>query len=83
MGGFSRSVGPGKDDHARACFPGFGLGHAAYSLIFTPFQGGGLMVAEGYLLALEHVRGEVLVTFHQHGVVTLGDDDVVPGDFHV
>ena len=43
---------------------------------------GGLVVAEGDVLALERVLGEVVVAFHQHGVVTLGDDGVVPGGFH-
>ena len=43
---------------------------------------GGLVVAESDVLALERAFGEVVVTLHQHGVVTLGDDGVVPSGFH-
>lgn len=43
---------------------------------------GGLVIRKGHVLALERVRGEVVVALHQHGVVTLGDDGVVPGGFH-
>lgn len=43
---------------------------------------GGLVIRKGDVLALERVRGEVVVAFHHDGVVTLGDDGVVPGGFH-
>lgn len=43
---------------------------------------GGLVVAEGDVLSLERVLGDVVVAFHQRGVVTFGDDGVVPGGFH-
>ncbi len=33
-------------------------------------------------LGMDGVGGEVVVVFHYHGVVALGDDGVVPDGFH-
>jgi len=44
---------------------------------------GGLVIAEGHMVAVERIHREVVVAFDEHGVVALGDRDAVPGCFHV
>ena len=43
----------------------------------------GLVVAEGGELFFERTLGKVVVALDEHGVVTLGDEGVVPGGSHV
>ena len=75
-------VGPGLGVEPDGVGQHVAVDQQAVVMRFALPGAGGLVVAEGVVLALERVLGEVVVAFHQHGVVTLGDDGVVPGGFH-